>query len=345
MKRFYPIGCLFFFLALGLCERGRSLYAVPPSTYAATANPNSNSTSNPNSIFSPSLKIVVSIPPLFSLAKDLLEGIAEVSLLLTTQSSPHTYYMKPSDIRHIEEADLVLWVGPDLESFLEPLLKKHSSKAFSMMAIKGITLYPYSHTSSHENLQGHCDHSHGHLDPHLWLDPCNMMHLTDALKKHVETALLSPAPLVEKEQILARLEENQIRLHAKLRRLEMDLRGKLRNAVSASFFVAHDALQYLEKRYGMRHALQMHASFEKGLTLKRLKTLKKVAHQTGARCLFGDQAYDPNLLNKFARKLGLYYQTLDILGYSAPHESLPYEDMMRLLVDDITVCLLKENAQ
>jgi zinc transport system substrate-binding protein len=137
----------------------------------------------------------------------------------------------------------------------------------------------------------------------------------------------------------SRLNANYTLLQKKLERLNEDLNTILKKAPSSSFFVIHDALQYIEKRYGITRALQMNTTPEKGLTLRRLRVLKKLKRERDVKCLFGDSAYDPALLKKFARKLGVSYQMLDVLGYGPDHQPLAYEKMMRLLAGNIKTCL------
>ena len=64
-------------------------------------------------------RVVASLPPLQGLAAAVLDGIAEPEVLVRGGGSEHAYAVKPSDARALGAADLVLWVGPRLETFLE----------------------------------------------------------------------------------------------------------------------------------------------------------------------------------------------------------------------------------
>ena len=61
---------------------------------------------------------VASIKPLHSLLAGVMEGVAEPHVLIHGGASPHTYSLKPSDAAMLERADLVVWVGANLETFL-----------------------------------------------------------------------------------------------------------------------------------------------------------------------------------------------------------------------------------
>lgn len=300
------------------------------------------------------LKVVVTIPPLYSLTQDLLGPLAEVSLLLSTPASPHTYHMKPSDVIQIEEADLILWIGQELESFLSPVFKKYPNKTLSVMMFKGATLYSYPSDKSGSPASGcssacetssSCHHTTGHLDPHIWLDPANMQVFVNALAENIEARFLSKMNAEKRHVYTDYLKENTARIIKNLKRLDEKIKSDFKKVEGTPFFVMHDALRYLQERYHVGPAYPMHVSPEQGLTLKRLQFLKKEAQEKGGRCLFADQASDPTQLEKLAQKLGLRYQTLDILGYTKALEPASYEEMITQLVHLMTACLRRESSQ
>ena len=68
-------------------------------------------------------KVVTTIKPLHSLVAQVMDGVGEPELLIK-QGSPHGYQMKPADAKNVAEADLILYVSHELETFMPPLLKK-----------------------------------------------------------------------------------------------------------------------------------------------------------------------------------------------------------------------------
>jgi zinc transport system substrate-binding protein len=74
-------------------------------------------------------QVVVSIKPIHSLVASIMKGVGEPSLVVEGAASPHTYTLKPSNARALENADLVFWVGPGLEAFLEKPLEALAGKA------------------------------------------------------------------------------------------------------------------------------------------------------------------------------------------------------------------------
>jgi len=63
--------------------------------------------------------VVATIKPIHALAAGVMEGVATPYLLLEGAASPHSYSLKPSEARRIDDADLILWVGDALETFMQ----------------------------------------------------------------------------------------------------------------------------------------------------------------------------------------------------------------------------------
>ena len=75
------------------------------------------------------INVVASVKPVHSLVSGVMEGVGKPDLIVEGAASPHTYSLKPSQAKQLEEADLVFWMGHELESFLEKPLEAITSKA------------------------------------------------------------------------------------------------------------------------------------------------------------------------------------------------------------------------
>ncbi|MDN2664848.1 zinc ABC transporter substrate-binding protein [Psychromonas sp. 14N.309.X.WAT.B.A12] len=76
-------------------------------------------------------KVVVSIKPLHSLVSAVMEGVATPTLLVK-KGSPHAYSLRPSEARALANADLVVWIGHEMESFLEKPLETVADNAMQL---------------------------------------------------------------------------------------------------------------------------------------------------------------------------------------------------------------------
>src|SRR5690554_5485103 len=66
--------------------------------------------------------VLASLKPVHSLVAGVMEGVGEPQLLVQGAASEHGYTLRPSDAARIEGADLVFWIGPDMETYMTGLL-------------------------------------------------------------------------------------------------------------------------------------------------------------------------------------------------------------------------------
>ena len=64
------------------------------------------------------IKVVATIKPIHSLASYLMDGIGKPDLIVDGYASPHGFALKPSHAKMIQNADIIFWVGEDIENFL-----------------------------------------------------------------------------------------------------------------------------------------------------------------------------------------------------------------------------------
>jgi zinc transport system substrate-binding protein len=102
--------------------------------------------------------VVVSIKPLHSLVASVMEGVGEPSLIVAGAGSPHSYALRPSQAAALEEADVIFWMGHELETFLERPIETIGSgaTAVSLIDAPGLELLPFREGGAFE---GH-DHAH-----------------------------------------------------------------------------------------------------------------------------------------------------------------------------------------
>jgi len=127
--------------------------------------------------------VVASIKPIHSLVAALMEGVGEPSLLVSGASSPHAYSMRPSEARALQDADLVFWIGPTMETFMVSALEAHAkhAQAIALVETPGIVEHElreggafeghdhshegHDHAHEHDEEDAHA-HDHGHEDDH-----------------------------------------------------------------------------------------------------------------------------------------------------------------------------------
>ena len=114
-------------------------------------------------------KVIASIKPLHSLVSYVMDGVGKPGILVDGSSSPHTFQLKPSHAEMLQEADIVFWIGEDLESFLESPLESiaTNSKHIALMESDEIELLKFREKNifeDHDDHDEHDDHADGHGD-------------------------------------------------------------------------------------------------------------------------------------------------------------------------------------
>ena len=147
------------------------------------------------------IKVVTSIKPIHSLASYLMDGVSKPDLIVDGYSSPHGFALKPSHAKMLQEADLIFWVGEDLENFLIKPLNSIAKKAekIELLEVKGLVKLKFRERNIFDDHDDHDDHGHkkkddhdgheghhhGEFDPHIWLDPINAKVILFEMSKHL----------------------------------------------------------------------------------------------------------------------------------------------------------------
>ena len=288
------------------------------------------------------ISVVTSIKPLHSLTSYIMEGVGEPELIIDGVASPHNFQIKPSHAKMLQNADLVIWIGDDLESFLPTALKSSPKDAvvFELLDQSGLKKLKFreknifeghddhdehdhdEHAKKEDDHDDHDDeehakkeddhddhghdehgHAHGEYDPHIWLDPSNA--------KVIVKKITNQLSKIDKD--------NSSVYKANSKKLLKDLDGlikEVKNEINkdASFVVFHDAYQYFEKRFGINviGALTVNPDVMPGA--EQLSEIREVIEHEKAKCIFSEPQFNPNIINSIASDTGVKTGVLDPLG-------------------------------
>lgn len=113
------------------------------------------------------VKVVASIKPVHSLVAAVMEGVGEPGLIIEGAGSPHTYALRPSQAQMLEQANVVFWIGHELEAFLEKPLETVGANAKSIELVDAHDLVKLGFREGgafekhdHGDEAGHDDHAH-----------------------------------------------------------------------------------------------------------------------------------------------------------------------------------------
>jgi zinc transport system substrate-binding protein len=277
-------------------------------------------------------RVLVSIKPLHGLVAAVMQGVAEPRLLVGGNQSPHGYAFKPSDMRPLEQAQLVVWVGPDFETWLVQRVAR-APASLAMEEVPAMTRLATREGGvweAHDDHAGHDDHDHGEVDGHLWLDAENASRLVKAVAEKL--AALDPAHA-------AQYAANAVREVARIEALDRDINRLLTPLAKKPYVVFHDAHQYFERRYGLNPAGAITVDPERQPGPKRLAALRGRLKAQGAACVFREPNAQGPVIQSLAEATGARIGMLDPEGLLVTPGPDAYEAILRGIADGLADCL------
>ena len=299
------------------------------------------------------VKVVTSIKPIHSLVSYVMDGVGKPNVIVDGYNSPHGFSLKPSHAKMLENADIVIWVGEDLEAFLEKPLKTIAKKAknIEVMDLKGIKKFEFREKNifeEHDDHKGHDDHKekddhkghddhkekdgheghhHGEHDPHVWLDPINAKVIIKEITKQL-VKLDSKNSSIYKSNSKKALSD----IDKLVKDIKKDLNKNLR------FVVFHDAYQYFENRFGIQvlGALTVNTDVMPGA--EQLSEIREVIEHEKVNCLFSEPQFNPSIIKSIAKDTNVKTGILDPLGAKLDKGKNLYFDLLKNMASSFKGC-------
>jgi zinc transport system substrate-binding protein len=289
-------------------------------------------------------KVVATIKPIHSIVANVMAGVAEPRLLLDAAVSEHTAQLTPSQVEAMQNADLIVVVGENLEAFLHKALENPEiaqRKLFEAGELPGLKLLPvrsgdlwepHHHEGEEEPHEGEADHDHEHggNDPHIWMDPENVKLIAGALAKTLGEI---------DEENAAKYQANAEKFANDLDKLSADLVEAVKPVRDRRYVVFHDAYQYFETRFGMSPAGSITVNPEVMPGAKRIKDIHDRIAATGAVCVFAEPQFEAKYVETVIEGTKAKASVLDGLGATEPTGAGAYAGMMHKFVTALTSCL------
>ncbi|MBA4611406.1 zinc ABC transporter substrate-binding protein ZnuA [Stappia taiwanensis] len=315
--------------------------------------------------------VVASIKPLHSLIAGVMDGVGTPDLIVDGAASPHVHALKPSKAQQLQDADVVFWIGHELEAFLEkPLetLPRENAVIVELLESDGLVRHSIrqdeafeAHSHAHADEDKHADedghdhdhgddHDHDHdghdhdehdhdehaggepaLDPHVWLDPENAKVFVAAIAATLAKADPDNAPAYA---------ANAETMTGRLDALQAELAKELAPAAGKPFVVFHDAYQYFEKRFGLTAAGAITLSPETAPGAERVAEISGKIRSLDAVCIFSEPQFEPKLVTVVAEGSNARSGVLDPLGASLDNGPELYPTLLRNMAGAVSGCLL-----
>ncbi|MCT4714350.1 zinc ABC transporter substrate-binding protein ZnuA [Enterobacteriaceae bacterium H18W14] len=284
--------------------------------------------------------VVASIKPLGFIASAIADGVTTTEVLLPDGASEHDYALRPSDVKRLQGADLVVWVGPEMEAFMQKSVSQlPQQKQVTLAALGGVKPLLMKgddnddhegHGHDHSAEKGEEDHHHGEYNMHIWLSP--------------EIARLSAVAIHDK--LVELMPQNRTQLDANLQKFESGLSttDKQVGTVLAplkgkGYFVFHDAYGYFEKHYGLTPLGHFTVNPEIQPGAQRLHEIRTQLVEHKAVCVFAEPQFRPAVINAVARGTSVRSGTLDPLGIDVALGKDSYMQFLTGLANQYASCL------
>lgn len=267
--------------------------------------------------------IAVSIKPLHSLVSAITEGVSEPQLILSSNTDPHHFSMRPSQVKLIQQAQLVVWAGPELEASLSKTIQRSNAKKLTLLDIELPALYA---TRLHGNDEAQAT---GKTDPHIWLSPDNAVHISKLIADTLKQ--IDPANSNRYQKNLDNSIENIDQLSAEIE-FELSLPNK-------RYIAYHDAYQYFEKHFGLIAAGAIKNSHAVKTGPAHISKLKHLIDLQDANCIVYDTSEQPAIIDSLGKTERTRIQHIDILGRDIAAGSELWFDLMRDMASGFRQCL------
>ena len=300
------------------------------------------------------VKVVTSIKPLHSLASYLMDGVGKPDLIVDGYGSPHGFSMKPSHAKMLQNADLIFWVGEDLENFLEKPLNSIAKKAekIELMNIKGLNVLKFrernifeEHDHGHKE-DNHDDHTkkeddhddhdhdkkekehghdeHGHDDEHKkdsHDDHGHEGHAHGEFDPHIWLDPMNAKVILSEmaEHLIENDQENEAKYKANLKKAHKDLDNltqKVKSELNKDFksIVFHDAYQYFEKRFGINILGAFTVNSDVMPGAEQLAEIREIIEHDKVSCIFSEPQFNPDIIKAVAKDTNVATGVIDPLG-------------------------------
>ncbi len=270
--------------------------------------------------------VITSIKPLQMITTELTLGVTTPQVLLQNNTSPHDYALRPSDVKKVSAADLVIWYGHDLEPFLEKVVEDKRN-TLTVSDIPNLSLREFDSESSHDG------HDHGTHDPHFWLGVETVRQVASAIAERLSA--IDP----QNQEVY---QSNLKKFEQQLKNTDTAIQHQLKPVQGKGYFVFHDAYGYFESRYQLNQLGHFTVSPERKPGAKTLIAIRTALRSGDAVCVFSEPQFTPAVVESVMRGSSVSRGELDPLGTSIKVESGSYFTFLSGMADSFEQCLLEK---
>lgn len=239
------------------------------------------------------LQVVVSFNPLKEFAEAVGKDKIDVKTIIPEGVEPHDFEPKIKDMENISKANLFVYTGFGMESWVE--------KTLSAIDNNNLVIVDSSKGIDPIKNEGEEIEEHGQFDPHIWLS------LREA---KIQTENIKDA-LVKTDEINKDFyEKNFQEFSSELDNLYNEYKGKFDGVANKNFVTGHAAFGYLCRDFGLiqNSVEDVFAGGEP--TPKKLKELVELSKENKIKVIFMEELASPRVSETLAKEVGADVQKI-----------------------------------
>ncbi len=316
-------------------------------------------------------RVVADIAPVHSLVARVMQGTGSPDLMLPPGASPHEYSLRPSEAAALQDADIVIWMGPQLAPWMQDAIRTLASDADHLTLLEatetklldireGALFESHSHgpdDHGHDDDHADGDHAHEHDDDHDHDHADDKEHEEHAQEHghdhdtHDAHAWLSPenaaawVDLIAAELSSADPENadsylaNAAAVREELAALSADVTAILDPVRNGSFIVFHDAFQYFEADFDFPAAGAISLSDAAAPSPARIAEIQQRVRHEQVDCVLAEPQFNPGLVSTVLDGTDANTAIIDPIGATLEPGPGLYPQLIRNIATTLASCL------
>jgi len=306
--------------------------------------------------------VISTIQPINSLVSAIIGNTGKSITIIPSEQSPHDFKLKPSDVKVLQNGNIIFYVSNHLESSITKVLKNlpKNIKLINLMEESGVNHLAIrdndawerhdhhghddhddhdKHGKKHDDHDDHDKHGKKHDDHddhekeddvHVWLSPDNAIKIVQKVNKVL--SLYFP----ENSKIY---NDNTTKFIDKIRNLKMELVKELSPIKNKPYIVFHDAYQYFEKTFELNAVGSVALEGDIASSPKQISLIKDKIVKSKASCVFQEPQFDSKLVKIVVEGTDAKIGTLDPLGVNISENKDFYLQLLTNMTKSLKECL------
>ena len=319
-----------------MAKMNRLFYAVLAAAIVALCavglSACSNSSGNPDapagndqaSGNSQKVQVVASFYPMADFAQKVGGDHVEVTNLCPAGTEPHEWEPSPADVEAIEDADVFVYNGADMEGWVDDTLSSANVKGSVVCASDGIELR-VADRGDDADASEEGEHA-GEHDPHVWLAPENAKKEAENIKD----ALVKADP-----DNASDYEANYEKWASEFDSLDKEFSERLSQTSGKTIVVSHEAFGYLCDAYGLTQEPITGMDAEGEPDAKTMAEIVQFVRDNNVKVIFSEDLVSPKVAQQIANETGAKCEVLNPIEGLEQDELDAGEDYFSVMRDNL----------